>query len=74
LELEARALAIARMKLAYELSEKVLVLDSSLFEAPEEANLDEILMRITTSTWGMRLWTLQEVGHRSTKNSMINSS
>lgn len=62
------------MKVAHELSGKVLVLDSSLYEAPEEANLDEILMRITTSQWAMRLWTLQEVGHRNIKNRMFNSS
>lgn len=49
------------MKDAYDKSDKVLVLDSFLFDAPEEASLDEILMRITTSPWATRLWTLQEV-------------
>lgn len=61
LEPESRKIAISGMKRVYEFADKVLVLDSTLIDAPFDMGIDEITMRVATCTWTTRLWTLQEV-------------
>ena len=58
---EGRKQAIAKMRDAYQQADKVLVLDSFLINAPSGIDVKEVAMRAYTSTWGTRLWTLQEV-------------
>ena len=58
---EARELAIREMYRTYENATYVLVLDKSLLSYDLEAiHLDELCMRILSSSWRRRLWTLQE--------------
>jgi hypothetical protein len=49
------------MKDVYERADKVLILDSILYETPFSTPSDEIMLKIMSSTWVNRLWTLQEV-------------
>lgn len=44
----------------YRNAKKVLVLDSGIRECSKNAPLEEKLLRISTSVWMQRLWTLQE--------------
>jgi hypothetical protein len=59
--LNAQEMAIALMRKTYEDARAVLVLDSWLLTHPI-ANIQptEVLMRIVSSNWNTRLWTLQE--------------
>lgn len=59
---EGRKLAISRMRDVYKLADKVLVLDSLLYESPSDIDIKEVAFRVYASDWAMRLWTLQEVG------------
>lgn len=54
------------MRDVYKLADKVLVLDSLLYEAPSDIDIKEVAFRVYASNWAMRLWTLQEVGLEST--------
>lgn len=52
--------AIRMMKDIYQLSDRVLVLDSFVQEVPRSANITEKSVRLYLSNWHHRLWTLQE--------------
>ena len=58
---EAKAMSLSLMKVPYTSASHVLVLENSLRDL-ETSNIDptEICMRIFTSGWMRRLWTLQE--------------
>ena len=58
---EAKLLALEYMYQTYQNASHVLVLDTSLrTDKIESSDIDEISMRIFTSPWMRRLWTLQE--------------
>lgn len=61
LDPETRKLAISGMKHVYERADRVLILDSTLLDAPHDMGIYETIMRVATCTWSTRLWTLQEV-------------
>lgn len=60
-EPNGKALALAQMRRTYEEASYVLVLDASIqcYDS-RKIHVVEALMRIFTSTWMQRLWTLQE--------------
>jgi hypothetical protein len=55
-----RDLAIRDMHRVYTLAEKAIVLDSDLMSERQGNDYIETAMRITTSRWMRRVWTLQE--------------
>ena len=58
---EAKILALEYMYQTYQNASHVLVLDASLRTGKiESSDIDEVSMRIFTSPWMRRLWTLQE--------------
>lgn len=58
---EAKDLALEYMYRTYRYATHVLVLDASLMRCDfESLGIDEVSMRILTSPWMRRLWTLQE--------------
>ena len=58
---EAKLLALEYMYQTYQKASHVLVLDASLrTDEIESSDIDEVSMRIFTSPWMRRLWTLQE--------------
>jgi hypothetical protein len=56
----ARRKAIISMRQIYQKASKVLVLDGDLSTRSGYCSIVEIYIRIVTSTWMRRLWTLQE--------------
>jgi hypothetical protein len=57
----ARGKAIESMRFIYANAVKVLVLDNVMAQATVQGcDITELAMRIRTSTWGRRLWTLHE--------------
>lgn len=56
----SRDAAIKAMRTIYEAAEIVLVLDAELLAANSYGTYEEPLMRISSSNWLRRLWTLQE--------------
>ena len=59
-ECEEKRLAIASMALIYKEAEIVLVIDKDLGSIGSNGTVLEISVRIATSSWWTRLWTLQE--------------
>ena len=57
---EHRKVAIDLMKETYQNADKVLVLDAQLLHSSSRVPAEEILVRILSSWWMTRLWTLQE--------------
>ena len=58
---EAKSLALEHMYQTYRNATHVLVLDASLSrDNVENLDIDEVSMRVFTSPWMRRLWTLQE--------------
>ncbi|CAM6000400.1 unnamed protein product [Sphagnum balticum] len=58
---EAQQAALSRMRISYEAAEIVMVLDSWLQTQRMRSCPDsEVLLKILTSLWNTRLWTLQE--------------
>lgn len=57
---ETRKMAIRRMADCYNKADIVLVRDSSMMCCSSTAPPDEILLRMTLSTWVGRMWTFQE--------------
>ena len=58
---EAQQAALSRMRTSYEAASIVLVLDSWLQTQRMQNYSDaEVLLKILTSLWNTRLWTLQE--------------
>ena len=56
----ARKAAIRKMSEIYSHATRVLTLDAELMNSTANCNAEEIFMRVITSTWFHRLWTLQE--------------
>ncbi|KAL3427769.1 het domain protein [Phlyctema vagabunda] len=52
--------AVMNMRNVYAQAERVLVLDAELLVSPAGASYEEINMRIQSSRWIRRLWTVQE--------------
>ncbi|EMD40983.1 hypothetical protein CERSUDRAFT_80629 [Gelatoporia subvermispora B] len=59
-EKEYRSLAIGLMGQTYRKAAKVLVIDSGIGSCSIRASGEERLLRVATSGWMQRLWTLQE--------------
>lgn len=57
---ELRRKAIWKMRDIYEKAYTVLIIDASLKEVRHDVPPEELLMRITCSSWVRRLWTFQE--------------
>lgn len=57
---ELRRLAIKKMYQTYSAADKVLVLDTDILKCSRKADYFERVMKITSSSWMRRLWTLQE--------------
>ena len=58
--LDLRKAAIKTMRIVYSNAEKVLIVDSDLMQSTADTTYEAIFIRISTSTWTRRLWTLQE--------------
>lgn len=52
--------AVMQMREVYTKAERVLVLDAELLASTADGTYEEINMRIQSSRWIRRLWTLQE--------------
>lgn len=57
---EQRKAAIAKMRTIYTETTSVLVLDAELLQACEHVSNLELMIRVVTSAWMRRVWTLQE--------------
>lgn len=57
---DLRDLAISRMTATYENATSCLVLDADLQQMPKSTRLMDIMLKVITSVWRQRLWTLQE--------------
>jgi hypothetical protein len=59
-EANRRRMAIGRMHETYRNADKVLVLSSDLYYTSSDVPAEEALLRIQSTSWMRRLWTLQE--------------
>ncbi|RDW73262.1 hypothetical protein BP6252_07169 [Coleophoma cylindrospora] len=70
----ARSIAIMAMRDIYKNADKVLVMDSVLMQAPQNAEATEIVMRLRGSTWATRLWTYHEAGLAKSLHYQLNGN